>query len=146
MFNLMDFSEILKELMLENSLTNILLEEKSGCPRGCISKWLNGKNTPKPDSLIKLSNFFNCSIEYLLSRNDNKDNYDVSFVSTFEERLKELCVSRQLSFYALCKQMEMKNDLIYLWTKGKCKPTLYHIEKLSNFFNVSIDFMLGRKY
>lgn len=43
-----------------------------GIASGTLSKWKEGKTFPNGETLIKISNYFNCSIDYLLGISDTK--------------------------------------------------------------------------
>lgn len=56
----------LKNLRLDNDLSQIKLSEKLGISRSTYSNYENGVSEPDLDMLIKISNFFDCSIDGLL--------------------------------------------------------------------------------
>ena len=64
------FSERICELRLENNLTRSQLALKLNVSVRLISYWENGQRECDFDMLIKISNLFNVSIDYLLGRND----------------------------------------------------------------------------
>ena len=59
------FGEILKALRLENGVGQVELAEKIGVSKGIISLWENGLREPTLNSLIKLSQYFDVSIDFL---------------------------------------------------------------------------------
>ena len=60
----------IKELMRENSLTQVSLAEKVGLRQNTISAWLLGKKEPSIRSLWLLADYFNVDIDYLVGRKD----------------------------------------------------------------------------
>ena len=40
---------------------------------GNISDWKNGRSVPNAFSLVKLADYFGCSVDYLLGRTHNRD-------------------------------------------------------------------------
>ena len=40
---------------------------------GNISDWKNGRSVPNPVSLVKLADYFGCSVDYLLGRTEHRD-------------------------------------------------------------------------
>lgn len=60
----------IKELMRENSLTQVALAEKVGLRQNTISAWLLGKKEPSIRSLWLLADYFNVDIDYLVGRKD----------------------------------------------------------------------------
>ncbi|MGG7078753.1 helix-turn-helix domain-containing protein [Clostridium sardiniense] len=61
-----NFCVNLKNLRLDNDLSQIKLSEKLGISRSTYSNYENGISEPDLDMIIKISNFFNCSIDELL--------------------------------------------------------------------------------
>ena len=60
----------IKELMRENSLTQVALAERVGLRQNTISAWLLGKKEPSIRSLWLLADYFNVDIDYLVGRKD----------------------------------------------------------------------------
>ncbi len=66
--------QILKELRIENSLTQKDLAVKLGITQDSISLWEKGKRIPDTQYLTKLCEIFNVSADYLLGRTDDLGN------------------------------------------------------------------------
>ena len=66
------FAERLKELRLENHLTQQQLSINLNCKitQPCIAMWEQGKRLPTLDALILLAQYFNVSIDYLAGLQD----------------------------------------------------------------------------
>ena len=64
------FGEKLKELRLENNLSQKDLAIKIGVGKSIISSWELGQNQPTLPSMIAIADFFDVSIDYLAGRND----------------------------------------------------------------------------
>ncbi len=62
------FAERLTDLMQEKSLNSVQLSKLVNIPRTSISNWLNKKRLVQVDALIKFSQFFQVSTDYLLGR------------------------------------------------------------------------------
>lgn len=62
----MKINETLKEKRKEYQLTQEQLSEKVFVSRKTISNWENGKTTPDLESLIRLSELFNLSLDELI--------------------------------------------------------------------------------
>ena len=61
----------IKILREENGWTQNFLAEKMNISRQVLSNYENEINQPSPDMLIKFANIFQCSIDYLLGREDD---------------------------------------------------------------------------
>ena len=62
------FSENLKQLMKEQSLKQTTLSEGIKVSQSAISAWLSGKKEPSIESLWKMADFFDVSIDELVGR------------------------------------------------------------------------------
>lgn len=63
-----DFSSRLKNLRISNNLTLEQLGKAVGSTRATIGNYENGNKKPSLDMLIKLADYFNVSIDYLIGR------------------------------------------------------------------------------
>ena len=63
----------LKALRREKGLTQVSLQMKIGIEQALLSKFENGERVPPTDTLIRLADFYNVSIDYILCRTDNPD-------------------------------------------------------------------------
>ena len=60
----------IKELMKENSLTQVALAAATGLRQNTVSAWLLGKKEPSIRSLWLLADYFNVDIDYLVVSKD----------------------------------------------------------------------------
>lgn len=67
----MDFHTNLRTLINEKTLTQKTIAENFNTTQQTISRWLNGKNEPDISTLIKLADYFDCSIDYLVGREND---------------------------------------------------------------------------
>lgn len=61
----------------------------------------------------------------------------------FAQRLKELRLEANLTQKELAKIIESSQQIIGLWEKGTRNPKHEAIKRLSEYFNVSTDYLLG---
>ena len=69
----MSFGNNLKKIRLDNDLTQEELAKKINTSRSNIANYENDKNMPSVDILEKMSKVLNCSIDFLLSKNDEHE-------------------------------------------------------------------------
>lgn len=65
------FSNRLKNLRLTNELSQKALALKIDLSANIICEYEKGRSQPNIDTLIKLSNIFNCSVDYLIGNEDD---------------------------------------------------------------------------
>lgn len=66
-------------------------------------------------------------------------------ITTFGKRLKDLRTEKGLSQIELAKQVDVGKSVISLWERDECEPTLSKLIAISNYFEVSIDFLAGKE-
>lgn len=57
--------------LLEKRGASKKLSEATGISTGNISDWRTGKSKPGAEALIKIADYLDCSVDYLLGRTDN---------------------------------------------------------------------------
>ena len=61
-----NFSEILKDFLHENNLTQVAFANAVGVKQSQVSEWLKGKAKPGYDALKSMAIAFNVSADYFL--------------------------------------------------------------------------------
>lgn len=61
----------LKELRKQKKLTQISVQMQTGIEQALISKYENGERVPPTDVLMKLADFYQVSMDYIMGRTDN---------------------------------------------------------------------------
>lgn len=64
------FAERLKELRIEENLTQTELAKRTGLTQTAIGKWEQNKRTPSVEALYILCQFFKVSADYLIGLED----------------------------------------------------------------------------
>lgn len=67
----MDFKERIKTIRLEKGLTQKELSTYLNMSKNCVCEWEKGRAEPSITTLKILANYFNCSVDYLLGREDD---------------------------------------------------------------------------
>lgn len=62
----------------------------------------------------------------------------------FAQRLKELRKGRGLTQTQFAQKFNVSNGAVGMWETGKREPDIDTINRLANFFHVSIDYLLGK--
>lgn len=112
----MDFGSILKELRNSRQLTQLQLSQILETSKSNISKYEAGSVEPSMGTLVKISEYFNVSIDSLLGTNDFSRNgnlsrsqeqqgniffFDDLLRDVFSSRCNELLKEKQLSANSL---------------------------------------------
>lgn len=119
--------------------------DKIGISNTTYSNAYNYGIIPKTSSLIRIADYFNISIEYLIGNTDNDKFEKSSSAISFKERLKELQDFKKIpTVYALSQCVHIHRNNIAQWNNLNCIPLLDDLIILADFFNVSVDYLLGR--
>ena len=62
----------------------------------------------------------------------------------FIYKIKELCKKNDISISTLLVNCNLCKSFVYDIEKRNAKPSVEIIEQISNYFNCSIDYLLGR--
>ena len=68
------FSENLECLRKQKNLTQLDLAKKLNKDYTTIGKWEKGERTPKLNDVIKIAEYFNLSLDNLVTKSFNKEN------------------------------------------------------------------------
>ena len=63
----------LRKLRKAKGYTQVALQMKTGIEQALLSKFENEERTPPTETLIRLADFYNVSIDYILCRTDNPE-------------------------------------------------------------------------
>ena len=85
--------EIFEKLCDLHGVTPYKIYKETGIARSTLSDWKNGKSTPKQDKLKLIADFFNVSVDYLMTGEETRftveqANIDVQLARQ-QKRIKE---------------------------------------------------------
>lgn len=62
----------------------------------------------------------------------------------FRQRLQQLREKKRISRIVLSELCGLSGDTIRRYERGECEPTLHSLVAIADFFDVSVDYLLGR--
>ena len=147
------FHEKLKMLRKKEGFTQQEVADFFGIQQAVYQKWESGNRKPSYENLSLLACIFDVSIDYLLS--DYLEISKETFLKLkkekeeekkklFSARLKELRLQHGISQEELAEQIGIKQNSYSDWENGKCKPSYEKLEKIADFFEISLDWLFGR--
>ena len=63
----------LKELRKNKRCTQVYVQMQTGIEQALLSKFENGERVPPTETLLRLAEFYNVSIDYILCRTDKPE-------------------------------------------------------------------------
>lgn len=98
------FPDRLKELRKKRELLSKDLAKIMCVEPATITNWEKGNRFPKDDELIKIADYFDCSIDYLLGRtDDNLEDISTGNLSTQTITIK---INNESTFNLTAKEVE----------------------------------------
>ena len=66
-------------------------------------------------------------------------------MKVFAERFLELRKEKGISQAKLAKDLQVSFSVVCYWETDRSEPTAPNLVKIADYFNVSVDYLLGRK-
>lgn len=63
----------LKDLRKERKLTQVAVQMQTGIEQALLSKFESGERVPPTETLIKLADFYDVSMDYIMCRTDKRE-------------------------------------------------------------------------
>ncbi len=140
---LTSFQKRINELAIETYLKKADIAKAGNFDYRSLSNALVYGIVPTTSTLIKMADYFKVSINYLLGRTDKND-YIESSNETFQVRFEKLCNEKGVSHYKVSQECFFDKSNISRWLSKNYLPTLEILDMITKYFNVSIDYVLGR--
>ncbi len=145
---IMSISNIFKiritELVEDCEVNKSELPKLIGIDYRSLSNSLNYGIIPSPRILIRIANYFNVSIKYLLGTTDDEYFNQATAQSDFKTRFDFLCKEKEVTHYKVSKDVHFDQSYITRWFNKNYLPSLELLELISDYFKVSVDYLLGR--
>lgn len=135
--------EILKELRKKLNLTQQEISDKLGISRTSYTRYELGEREPDNTTLVKIANFFNVSVDYLLGNVNGRDSSVDDRPSSFGDNLKKIRNLKKLSQAELSQLLNVSQQTVGSWEVNRTTPTPEMIKKVAETLNVSSDMLLG---
>ncbi len=137
------FAERLLELKEVYNLNNVDIQKLTGCSNQSISKWINENVCPKLMSLIKLSDKFDCSIDFLLGLTDKKERVRKEKPLAFWQRLNQQLTSKNVTQYKVAKDCRFDKSNFTKWKRYALIPDTVTVIKMAQYFGVTVEYLYG---
>ena len=108
--------------------------------------WKRGESVPSLINLDKLARFFRCSMEYLFGRTEDFGDTNYEDIKPFNKQLKKIMAEKKVTQYKMIvKDKICTSSHFQKWFKKNSIPTPETLIKLADYFNVTVDYLLGRE-
>ena len=138
------FVENLDLLLFDHQMNIPQLSAVLGLNEATFYKFFRKTRQPALETLIKIADYFGCSVEFLLGREpERKEQF--APCPPFPERLETLVGRTELSKRRFCAEAGITRSAFYAWQSGQSLPSLEYVVKLADYFGCSVDYVLGRE-
>mgnify|MGYP004626789989 CR=1 FL=1 len=141
-----EFQESLQDLMIENGLNNSKLAKDLDISEDTISGYFVSGFYPKIDIAIKLADYFDCSLDFLLGLTDIKNKEyklaNKNILDNFNRNFAKILKNSNISNAQAMKTLKMGEYTMYRWRKGTFPKTV-NLISIAKYLEVSIDYLLG---
>ncbi len=138
------FQERLTELVEDCEVNKSELPNLIGVDYRSLSNALNYGIIPTPRILIRIADYFNVSIKYLLGTSNDEYFNKAKVKSDFKTRFDFLCNENSITHYKVSKDLHFDQSYITRWFSKNYLPSLELLDIICDYFKVSIDYLLGR--
>lgn len=136
----------IKDLREDNDLTQKDVADYLGAYRSTYAKWEDGTNKIPIQMLDKLSIKYDVSFNYLLSMTNTKKIGTIQKINPnlLGLRLKSERKSKNLSQKSIANILDITKSTYGKYELGLITPSINKIITLSNFYQISIDYLVGK--
>lgn len=129
-------------LLKERGIRAADVSKATGIAASTFTDWKKGRYVPKIDKLLLIADFLGVSIDCLIGKGKETD-YISSPSAGVYERILQLCSASDISVTSLEFELGIGKGLIGKWRKNS--PNIISLQKVADYFNVSVDYLLGRE-
>lgn len=137
-------SVAIKRYLDEHGMKSYRLAEASGCNKTAVNNWLYQRQTPSTRALMRLADYMNVSLDYMLGLTDRKGLIRSGTTEKFTRRITSLRLPENISSYRIAKECGMGTSAVSKWNDMKRLPRLEVLVRLSEIFDCSVDYLVGR--
>jgi len=107
---------------------------------------VSGNYEPSLNNAIKISNYFDCSLDYLFGIDEIVKRYELGNVNIpqFKTRLANLIDLRKTNINRISKNTYTTRNCIYEWLHLDIIPKTSILAKLAIELSTSIEYLIGR--
>jgi hypothetical protein cdifQ_04001071 len=138
------FQERLTASLFGENRSSVAIAKDMGISKDILIRALKTGLIPSTKSLIKITDYTEDSIDYLIDLTDKNHTAKTLENVTFHDRLKELKERNDIKYGTIAAKLGISRSLFNSWEQHKYTPSLEITYQIANFFKVSIDYLLAR--
>lgn len=139
-----NFKERLNDLMVEEQIKSDQLGKAIGVSGQTIRAWCDDSQSILLSNIIKLADYFHCSIDYLIGISDSTTEYTAKQYPPFYDRLRKVMEEKGKTRYRMTKESKIKDSYFTTWKSGS-DPHILSVIEVAKYLDVTIDYLIGRE-
>lgn len=143
MYSLQNFATKLQEIMDERQVTPLMLGQALAINRNTITRYLQGKLSPRYHTFCKMLEYFNCTADFLLALEEYNSTTCFCKIPSFQKQFRYLLDTHKMSQYRLHQLTNMSYDNFTKWLTGRSQPLIDNLVKLATAFDLTVDCLIG---
>ena len=130
---IVSFRNSLNEILTLRDIDSVKLGKELGIDPSVVRRWRNKGIDVRLKTLIRLADYFECSIEYLCGKSHNNSKFvSIKDYPNFGERLLAIMKKNNVRPYQLFDNSKIVPSEYYYWLGGE--PSLSSLNILADFF------------
>lgn len=126
----------------ERNLKDADVAKATGITKSTFSDWKSGRSNPKNEKLQKIADYFGVTIDYLTTgKEEGEKEPQLKPYDVFEQLLQKY----KMTAYKVAKEAGVTQTALSNWKTGKSTPTTKTLQKLADYFGVTIDYLMTGK-
>lgn len=138
------FQKRLTDLIDEEECSKYEFAARTGVSKEVINRACLYAIVPSLQSLLKIANYLQLSLPYLLALTDERNFAPAEKEEPFHIRLPALAAKIGKKYSEIAKVMPFPESYFHDWLRTKTLPSLDYLLCIAEYFGVSIDYLLGR--
>lgn len=139
------FKQSLNDILSVRDMSSVRFGEAIGIDPSVVRRWRNNGIDVRLKTLIKIADYFKCSIEYLCGKTQEYSEFTPNVeYPKFGERLLFVMEQSGVKPFQLFNDTKIIPSKYYYWLSGG-EPSLSGLEELAEYLNVTIDYLVGRQ-
>lgn len=138
------FQNRLSQALKGEKGSNVELAKQIGVSKDIMIKASNAGIIPSTRSLIKIADYVEESIDYLIGLTNKSVSAKSLDSINFQDRIKDLIIENHTKKGTVAAATGISRSLFNSWEKNNYIPSIEILFQLSKYFSVSIDYLLAR--
>ncbi len=142
------FGARLQELITEDGNSCKYIASSAGINVHYLYAYTSSSNTSMPtvDNLVRLANYFGCSLQYVVGLTDNNSACAYNRqLPEFGVRFRQVVEECGYNLYRLATKTNTSTTTYYRWINNKAQPNIESLYKVATTIDVSLDYLIGRE-